>query len=467
MTPAVAGDPATRAERVAAGKAARKDAPLEAHGPFQPAATRDPVGLLLSQAASRVPELIPIRHARMLASPFTFYRGAALPMAADLATMPSSGLRVQLCGDAHLANFGAFASPERRLVFDLNDFDETLPGPFEWDVKRLAASVVVAARDNGLAAKHQRAVSAAVAIRYREAMAEFARMSTMAVWYASLDVDEALARYQAQLKKGQTKKVQQLFAKARRRDSTQALGKLTELVDGKRRIISDPPLVIPVEDVASEMEADQIYAELRDLLVSYSRTLPPERRHLLKQFDFVHMARKVVGVGSVGTRVWILLLEADDGTEPLFLQAKEAGTSVLADYAGRSRYNNQGARVVSGQRLMQAAGDIFLGWQRVTGMDGVSRDFYIRQLRDWKLSAAIDQMRPSGMEAYARLCAWTLARAHARSGDRVAIAAYLGSSDKFDKAIVEFAESYADITEQDHAALASAVASGRAEASAT
>jgi uncharacterized protein (DUF2252 family) len=467
MTPATAGGPATRAERVAAGKAARKQAPLAGHGPFEPAATRDPVGLLLSQAESRVPELVPIRHARMLASPFTFYRGAALPMAADLATMPSSGLRVQLCGDAHLANFGAFASPERRLVFDLNDFDETLPGPFEWDVKRLAASMVVAARDNGFAVKDQRTAAATVAVRYREAMAAFADMSTMTVWYASLDVDEALERYQAQLKKSQAKKAQRLFAKARSRDSTQALGKLTELVDGKRRIISDPPLVIPIEEVASEMEADQIYGELRTLLTSYSRTLPPERRHLIKQFELVHMARKVVGVGSVGTRAWILLLEADDGTEPLFLQAKEAGASVLADYAGRSKYNNQGARVVSGQRLMQAAGDIFLGWQRATGIDGVSRDFYIRQLRDWKLSAAIEQMRPSGMAAYARLCAWTLARAHARSGDRVAIAAYLGSSDKFDKAIVAFAESYADITEQDHAALASAVESGRAEASAT
>jgi uncharacterized protein (DUF2252 family) len=400
----------------------------------------------------------------MLASPFTFFRGAALPMAADLSRSPDSGLRVQLCGDAHLANFGAFASPERRLVFDLNDFDETLPGPFEWDVKRLGASFEVAGRDNDFSAKQRRAIVLAAARGYREAMRGFAKMPTLDVWYAGTDLEAALEQARSTLKKGRYQASEALLAKARKRDSTQALGKLTTVVDGRRRIVSDPPLVVPVEELFDHLAADQIEREITSLVDRYARSLQPNRRHLLRQFTVVQLARKVVGVGSVGTRAWILLLEADGGEEHLFLQAKEAQESVLAAYAGRSKHANQGQRVVVGQQLMQAVSDIFLGWQRTTGVDGVDRDFYVRQLRDWKFSAPIDQMVPSGMQAYADLCARTLARAHARSGDRIAIAAYLGSSDKFDNAIADFAVAYADLTERDHAALAAAVDEGRAAA---
>jgi uncharacterized protein (DUF2252 family) len=456
--------PSGRAERAAAGKAARASAPLDSHAGLDLAPDRDPVGLLLGQAESRVSELVPMRHARMLASPFTFFRGAALPMAADLAGTPSSGLRVQLCGDAHLANFGAFASPERRLVFDLNDFDETLPGPFEWDVKRLAASFAVAARDDGFSRRERRRIVVSAVAGYRKSMREFAGMPMLAVWYSGIDVEAALRGYRDRMDGRRYERTEALLTKARKRDSTQALGKLTGVVDGRRRIVSDPPLVVPVEDLFPDVKAEALYQEVRWLVSSYTRTLQPDRRHLLRQFQVVQLARKVVGVGSVGTRAWIILLEADGGEEHLFLQAKEAQRSVLAEYAGRSKHSNQGQRVVVGQHLMQAASDIFLGWQRTTGLDGVDRDYYVRQLRDWKLSAPIEQMIPSGMRLYANLCAWTLARAHARTGDRIAIAAYLGKSDRFDNAVADFAESYADLTESDHRALKEAVAEGRVEA---
>ena len=455
-------DPPTPAERAAAGKAARAKAPLASHGHLD-ASDRDPVGLLLGQAGSRVPELVPVRHGRMLASPFAFFRGAALPMAADLARTPASGLRAQLCGDAHLANFGAYASPERRLVFDLNDFDETTPGPFEWDVKRLAASLAVAARDNGFSAKEQRQVVLAAATSYRTSMREFAGTPLLQVWYARVDLDDVLHRYKDQLKGSRYKATQGLLAKARKRDSTQALSKLTTTVDGQRRIVSDPPLVVPVEELFPGVESAALYDQLRTLISGYGRSLQSNRRYLLSQYRLVQMARKVVGVGSVGTRAWVLLMQGTDD-EPLFLQAKEAQESVLARYAGRSTRAGHGQRVVEGQRLMQAVSDIFLGWHRSAGPDGQERSFYVRQLRDWKLSAPIETMVPSGMAAYAGLCAWTLARAHARSGDRVAIAAYLGRSDKFDRAISEFAAAYADLNERDHAALGAAVESGRAEA---
>jgi uncharacterized protein (DUF2252 family) len=455
----------SRADRATAGKAARAAAPLDSHARLDLAPDRDPVRLLQEQARSRVPELVPLRHGRMLVSPFTFFRGAALPMAADLAHTPTSGLRVQLCGDAHLANFGAFASPERRLVFDLNDFDETLPGPFEWDVKRLAASLSVAGRDNGFSRKVRQQVVLAAVSGYREAMRAFSVMTTLGVWYASMDVEDALRRYKDEIKGSRYRATEAMFTKARRRDSTQAVGKLTTLVDGRRRIVSDPPLVVPVEELFADVEAGALYQEIGSLISRYAHSLQPNRRHLLHQFQFVQMARKVVGVGSVGTRAWIVLLEADDGEEWLFLQAKQAQESVLAEYAGRSRFANQGERVVVGQHLMQAVSDIFLGWQRTTGLDGVDRDYYVRQLRDWKLSAPVEQMIPSGMQAYARLCGWTLARAHARTGDRIAIAAYLGKSDRFDHAVAEFAEAYADVTERDHGALQAAVADGRVEAS--
>ncbi len=455
----------SRADRVARGKDARAVAALGSHAEFSPGRGRDPVGLLLGQAQSRVPELVPVRHGRMLVSPFTFYRGAALPMAADLAATPASGLRVQLCGDAHLSNFGAFASPERRLVFDVNDFDETLPGPFEWDVKRLAASLAVAGRDNGFPAKARRKIVLAAAESYRTAMREFAGQPFLDVWYAHLDVESALREFGSEVKAKRLREFEKLVAKAHTRDSTQALAKLTAVVDGKSQITSDPPMIVPIEELFSDARAEEIYALIRTVLSKYRRTLQSDRRHLLQQFTLVHVARKVVGVGSVGTRAWVALMDAADGVEPLVLQAKEAQPSVLAEYAGHSQYANQGERVVAGQHLQQAQSDIFLGWTRITNPDdGVARDFYVRQLRDWKFSVPIELMLPPGMTAYARLCGWTLARAHARSGDRIALAAYLGGSDKFDQAIADFAETYADQNELDYAALQAAVKDGKAEA---
>ncbi|MGZ4590128.1 MAG: DUF2252 domain-containing protein [Actinomycetes bacterium] len=454
----------SRDERAALGKAARAAAPLVAHAQFEPGPEReDPVALLERQAQSRVPDLVPIRYGRMLVSAFTYYRGAALPMAADLADTPTSGLRVQLCGDAHLSNFGAFASPERRLMFDLNDFDETLPGPFEWDVKRLAASLAVAGRGNGYATKERRKILLAAAETYRTAMRSFAQMRTLDVWYAHLDIERALEEQKALLSRKQIKRTEAAAVKARTQDSTKALNKLTAMVDGVRRIVSDPPLIVPVEEVFAEVEADALYDQLRKVLTGYGRTLQSDRRHLLGQFRLLQMAHKVVGVGSVGTRAWVVLMDAGDGVDPLFLQAKEAQRSVLEEYAGRDTHNNQGERVVAGQHLMQAVSDIFLGWERVQGVDGKTRDFYIRQLRDWKYSAPIEQMVPTGMAAYGRLCGWTLARAHARSGDRMAIGAYLGSSDKFENAVADFAETYADQNERDFAALTAAAKEGRIE----
>lgn len=455
----------TPGDRRKQGKAARQHAPLEAQAEVGALPGRDAVGLLLGQAGSRVPELVPIRHGRMLVSPFTFYRGAALPMAADLSATAHSGLRVQLCGDAHLSNFGVFASPDRRLVFDLNDFDETLPGPFEWDVKRYAASLAVAGRDLGLSAKERRQLVLAGVQSYRTSMADFATKTLLQVWYARIEIEDALEQLAPRVGAERVGSARKALAKARKRDSVQVLGKLTTVEDGRRRIISQPPLIIPVEELFDDREAEDLYATLEGILADYRHTLTADRQHLLEQFRLVGAARKVVGVGSVGTRAWILLLEADGGQLPLFLQAKEAQRSVLADYCGDSAYEHQGERVVAGQHLMQASSDIFLGWQRVNGADdGIPRDFYVRQLRDWKFSLPLDQMVLAGLTVYAQMCGWTLARAHARSGDRFAIAGYLGRSDRFDRALVDFAESYADVTEQDHAALAAAVADGRAQA---
>ena len=411
-----------------------------------------------------MPELVPVRYGRMLVSPFAYYRGAARPIAADLGCMRSSGLRVQLCGDAHLLNFGAFASPERRLVFDLNDFDETLPGPFEWDVKRLAASMAVAGRDNGFTGKKRRKVAVATAAAYRAAMREFAAMSILNVWYARFDVEDALAELKSDMPKKAVRQTRAQMAKARTRDSMQALAKLTTVSNGRRKIISDPPLIVPLEELASHLDVDAAYSFLRRLLTGYARTLPPYRRQLAERFTLTGVARKVVGVGSVGTETWILLMEPDDGFDPLFLQAKEAQFSVLADYAGPSEYQDQGKRVVVGQHLMQAVSDIFLGWQSASPPGHGPADFYFRQLRDWKYSAEITRMTATAMTGYGRMCGWTLARAHARTGDRIAIAAYLGGSDAFDEAVADFGEAYADQTERDHAALAAAVASGRVQA---
>jgi uncharacterized protein (DUF2252 family) len=401
-----------------------------------------------------------------MVSPFTYYRGAALPMASDLAATPVSGLAVQACGDAHLSNFGLFGSAERRLMFDVNDFDETLPGPWEWDVKRLAASLEVAARDNGVPAKQRREIVIAAVFRYRQAMREFASMTNLDVWYAHADITELRAQFDTQLRERQRKYLDKGLAKARTRDSMQELAKLTHTVDGRPRIISDPPLLVPIDELMpAERDRDSVEEELKGLIAKYQRTLETDRRYLLQQFEFCDMARKVVGVGSVGTRCWIILMLGRDETDPLFLQVKEAEASVLSRFAGASKYANQGQRVVAGQRLMQAASDIFLGWQRnPAGMDGQPRDFYIRQLRDWKFSIEIGLLRPEGLQLYGALCGWTLARAHARSGDRIAIATYLGGSDVFDRAIAKFASAYADQNERDYQTLVDAGKSGQVTA---
>jgi uncharacterized protein (DUF2252 family) len=456
--------PTETADLERTGKAARARVPRESQAEFRPAPGRDPVGLLVEQGRSRIPDLVPVRHGRMLVSPFTFFRGAALPMAADLAAAPDTGLRVQLCGDAHLSNFGAFGSPERRLIFDVNDFDETLPGPFEWDVKRLAASLVVAARDNGFSAKQSRRVATAATARYRTAMREFAGMPMLDVWYARLDVDDTIARFRSQLKKQVVKQSEATAARARTRDSTQALAKLTRVVDGDREIISDPPLIVPLEELPAGAELGPGYAALQSLVSDYVRTLPPDRQHLVGQFRLTRVARKVVGVGSVGTRAWVVLMHGASQEDVLFLQAKEAEASVLERFTKKSQFGNHGARVVAGQRLMQASSDIFLGWQRTDGIDGVSRDYYVRQLQDWKGSIDTDTMIPQGLEAYGKLCALTLARAHARSGDRFAMAAYLGNNASFEKALAKFAESYADQNERDYEVFAGACKTGRLHA---
>jgi uncharacterized protein (DUF2252 family) len=455
----------TAAERVARGRAARKALPRASHATFEPSQQwPDRISLLEGQAKTRVPELVPIRYGRMLVSPFTFFRGAALIMAADLAATPGSGIGAQICGDAHLSNFGAYASPERRLVFDINDFDETLPGPWEWDVKRLAASLALAGRDNGYSISERKTIVQAAASQYRTAMRRFAEMHNLEVWYAHLDVETLLPSLRKKLDPDRFKLLKENVARARTHDSLHAFSKLTETASGGLRIISDPPLIVPLRELMQDEDIQPVERELLRMFRGYSTSLESDRQHLFEQFRFVEHARKVVGVGSVGTRAWISLFLGRDGGDPLFLQEKEAEPSVLAHFLDASKYRNHGQRVVSGQRLMQGASDIFLGWHRVTGMDRKRRDFYVRQLRDWKWSIDPAVMRPGGMVLWSRLCAWTLARAHARSGDRIAIAAYLGRSDVFDRAMVVFAEAYADQTERDHRLFAEAINSGRIKA---
>jgi uncharacterized protein (DUF2252 family) len=451
------------AERVAAGKAARAQVPRASHATFEPAGDRvDPIKLLERQAETRVPELVPIRYGRMLVSPFAFYRGAAMIMAGDLEATPRSGLTVQCCGDAHLSNFGVFASPERRLVFDVNDFDETLPGPWEWDVKRLAVSMLIAARENGFAVKDQDQIVLDTVEEYRTAMARFAAMKNLDVWYAHLDVDATLQELGSQLTPKLAKRTEKSLAKARTRDNMSAFSTLTRVVDGEARIVAEPPLIVPIDDLAQGSERDEMFDALHEQLRSYRHTLEHDRRVLLEQYRLVDFARKVVGVGSVGTRAWIALLLGLDGQDPLFLQIKEAEASVLEEFLGPSEFENHGERVVTGQRLMQASSDIFLGWLHLeSGLDHKPRDFYGRQLRDWKGSAQIEQMTPKGMAQYGGLCGWTLARAHARSGDRIAIAAYLGKGSSFDRAIVAFSHAYAEQNERDYQALVAAVKSAQ------
>jgi uncharacterized protein (DUF2252 family) len=451
----------TLAERAASGKAARAQVPLDSQAQWELAKDRShPVDLLEEQAKTRIPELVPIRYGRMLVSPFSYFRGAALPMAADLSTTPVTGFTVQACGDAHLSNFGVFGSPERHLIFDVNDFDETAAGPWEWDVKRLAASLEIAGRDNGFETKERRATVRRTAQLYRETVRQFAAQPMLDVWYAHLDVAELLPRFQSLLDATKTPGIWRAITNARAHDSHQAFDKLCHMVDGEPRIVSDPPLIIPVEDLLGGVDPVEVSKWLNELVLSYQRTLEPDRRRLLERYQLVHVARKVVGVGSVGTAAWVgLLVERDHGT-PLLLQIKEAEASVLERFTSRSEFANHGQRVVAGQRLMQAASDIFLGWERSVQEDN-SRDYYIRQLRDWKGSADVKGMTPAGLDFWGRLCGWTLARAHARSGDRIAMASYLGKSDIFDRAIADFSVAYADQNERDYRDFQHAVAGGR------
>jgi uncharacterized protein (DUF2252 family) len=464
MAPMAAPHPSVE-ERAARGKVARTHAPRGSHAAWEPPpGRRDPVEVLLEQAEHREPELVPVRHGRMLASPFAFFRGAAALMAADIAARPHSGLPVQLCGDAHLSNFGGFAAPDRELVFDINDFDETARGPWEWDVKRLAASIAIAGRELGISAAGRREAVEAAVRSYREAMRSFAAMRNIELWYARLDVARILSHFGEHVSRRERSAFKRRVASAQAKDHLRALSKLTERVDGRVRIVSRPPLIVPVEELFPAAAGDAVEEGMRRMLRAYRRSLPVDRRHLLEGYRYTHMARRVGGIGSVGTRTWIVLLTGRDGGDPLFLQVKEAGPSALAPYVGRDPVRHHGQRVVQGQRLMQVDGDIFLGWLRAGLTDDTARDYYVRQLWDWKLGADVELMSAARLSVYVKLCAWTLARAHARSGDRVAIAAYLGSGTPFDRAVAAFAESYADQNERDHAALEEAVRTGRVAA---
>ncbi|MGE5226381.1 MAG: DUF2252 domain-containing protein [Planctomycetaceae bacterium] len=451
-------------ERARQGKEARARLAREDHGWDPPSGRLDPVAVLQEQSASRIPELVPIRYGRMLASPLAFYRGAAAIMAADLGSLPDTGIVVQLAGDAHLSNYGGFASPERDLVFDLNDFDETLPGPWEWDLKRLVASCAIVGRERGLSASQRRSVVLATVARYRDAMWAFTSMSNLRLWYERLDVAALLRRIEEEAGKKQRRVLEQAARKGERKDSLRALNRLTRVVDGERRIVSDPPLLVPAADLASPEEFSAQIQHIGQALRAYRRSLQKDRRHLLDEYRVVDLARKVVGIGSVGTRDWIVLLLGLDDDDPLFLQFKESDPSVLAPFRPRSRHANEGQRVVEGQRLMQATSDIFLGWDRVVGLDGATHDFYARQLWDSKVSPNVDAFGPKGLRIYAEACAWTLARAHARSGDRVTIAAYLGTNDAAAEALCGFAEAYADQNDRDLEALRRAAAEGRVKA---
>jgi uncharacterized protein (DUF2252 family) len=453
-------DARTPADRAARGKAARSRVPRSSHAAWEPPGNRpSPNETLAAQDATRVQELVPVRYGRMLVSPFTFYRGAAAIMAWDLAATPRSGLDVQLCGDAHLSNFGVFRAPSRALVFDINDFDETNPGPFEWDLKRLAASLEIAGRDRGFKSKERRLVATASAQEYCDAMARFATMRDLDVWYSRLDVSALLDRWTASIPKAELSRLEKNIEKAKNKDSLRALAKLTVRDEqGMPRIASRPPLLVPIEELAGDAD---VAAGVKRVLASYRRSLVPEFRRLIDGYHYAHAAHKVVGVGSVGTRSWIGLMLGRDPEDPLFLQFKEAQASVLEPYTSKSRYAQHGRRVVEGQRLMQAASDPLLGWMTADGLDGQERDFYTRQLWDGKGSAEVELMGPRDLVAYAQMCGWTLARAHARSGDRIAIAGYLGGGKTFSRAIAEFSQAYGDQNESDYALLTKAVDSGK------
>ncbi|MGZ4297519.1 MAG: DUF2252 domain-containing protein [Solirubrobacteraceae bacterium] len=443
------------------GRAARQAVPRSAHGEWSPAPDRpDPIGVLQAQAATRLQDLVPIRYGRMLVSPFTFYRGAAAVMAADLAATPDSGIVVQACGDAHISNFGGFAAQDRRLLFGPNDFDETLPGPWEWDVKRMAASVEIAGRDIGLAPDRRRSLVTDCVREYREAMRGFANESHLEVWYDRLNASELVDRFGGRLDRKGRVLFTKPFASARRKTSLRAVERLTERVDGELRFRSVPPLLVPLAELVHPDDARRDTDIVGAAVERYNETIDEDRRYLFASYRFVDMARKVVGVGSVGTRAWVLLFAGRGGRDPLVLQMKEAQASVLEPYLGASQFENHGERVVRGQRLSQAAIDVFLGWQRSVGLDGNEHDFYMRQLWDWKASIDLSRMTYGGLHAYTRACGWSLARAHARSGDRLAIAAYLGGGSAFDRAIARFSAAYADQNEIDHQRLADAATAG-------
>ena len=449
------------AERAAKGLSARALVPRSSHAVWEPPRSRrSPVEVLQEQARTRVPELVPIRYARMTASPFAFYRGAAAIMAADLAGTAVSGLRAQIGGDAHLVNFGGFAAPDRTIIFDINDFDETLPGPWEWDVKRLAASFDIAARSRQFKTKTRHKTVRDVVRSYRDAMRASADSRTLDVWYARLDENDVVHRFLKHLSSAELRRYEKNLAKARNKDSLRAAAKLTERVDGQIQIVNNPPLVVRLEEFMTDADSQQLREELRRAVGDYRQCLEPARRHLIEDFEIVDVARKVVGVGSVGTECWIALLLGRDQDDPLFLQIKEADASVLEPYVGKSAYKNHGQRVVEGQRFMQSASDIFLGWARIAHSDGTTRDFYVRQLWDGKFSPQIDLMEPKVLRAYAEMCGATLARAHARSGDSIAIASYMGTGDEFDRAIADFAGAYADQNQRDFDEVAAAVKSG-------
>ena len=454
------------ADRRARGKAGRSRAPRSSHAGWSRApAAADPVSVLEAQAPSRDPDLVPIRYGRMLASPFAFYRGGAAIMAADLAGTPDSGLTTQLCGDAHLSNFGGFASPERTLVFDINDFDETLPGPWEWDLKRLAASIEIAGRSAGFAPKSVRSQVLDTTREYRAAMREFAALGNLELWASRMDLETAAARWGRAFSPKGKARAERRAAKARSKDHTRALARLTHRDDGALRINNDPPLIVPVSEWPQlRGQLDKAEGRVKNLIAEYGRTLTGSAHALLDEYEFVDMARKVVGVGSVGTRAMIALFVGRDEGDPLFLQVKEAQPSVLEEHLRRSRYRSHGRRVVEGQWLMQAASDVFLGWLTAEGVDGVKRDFYVRQLWDWKMSAVVEQMSSADLAAYGGMCGWILARAHARTGDRVAIAAYVGRGDSLDRSIADFARTYADQNERDYEQFAAAADSGKIKA---
>jgi uncharacterized protein (DUF2252 family) len=459
----------TPSDHARLGLAARTALPPREQGELVlPSNRRDPVALLEEQARCRLPELGPVRHGRMTVSPFAFFCGNAVGMATDLAVAPVSGLGVQLCGDAHLSNFGVFGSPDRRLLFDIIDFDETMSGPWEWDVKRLAASVAIAGRCNGFSRKERRKCVVGTATRYRDALAEFATLRALDIWYARADVDEVYPML-PKASSSRRKNVDQALLKTRGSGNLKPLVKLTELTDDGVRIKADPPLLVPVADLLPGGVREELETGIKELLTLYRRSLPIDRRVLFDQFEVVDLARKAVGVSSVGTRCWIVLLRGRDDGDPLFLQVKEAAPSLLKGKVPtalrqRPAHRNDGERVVVGQRLMQATDDIFLGWRRTDAIDGQPRDYYVRQVRDMKGAAVVQKMDPAGMTMYGQLCGWALARAHARSGDRLALATYLSSDDAFGEAMADYAEAYADQNERDYEVFLNAVRSGRLEA---